>query len=529
MREKAYIGGIQGDPRRFVDEGLHKVKPAMTHQPETQQSASVATPVLLIDDSTDDAQAIRVALAQASKAQFDLVHAADLATGLQHLDQMPFAVILFAFTPSDNPGFEPLTRLQTQAPDIPIVVLSELDDEHLATRALQEGAQGYLAKTELDTTSLTLALRHAVERHRMRTELAQSTRDLQSSEARFYKLVEKSADGIIVVNEDGIVRYVNPAAEMLFGRNAESFIGEMFGFPVVVGETTELDIVRRHGKIVVAEMRVVEISWGGEVGYVASLRDITDRKRAEEHIRQLNAELEQRVQERTAELKRSNAELEQFAYIASHDLQEPLRMVASYMRLLEKRYKGRLDDDADKFIGYAVDGAIRMQQLINDLLEYSRVDARGREFTPTDFEALADQTLTNLKVAIEESGATITRDPLPTLYADGLQIGQLLQNLVGNAIKFRREEPLHVHISAERREQEWLFAIRDNGIGIDPEYANRIFEIFQRLHGRGSYPGTGIGLAICKKIVERHRGHIWVESQPDQGSTFYFMLPAREG
>ncbi len=516
-------------PRWFANEGLHKVKPAMTHQSETQQSASMASPVLLIDESPDDAQTVRVALAQASKAQFNLVHVADLSAGLQCLAQTPFTVILFAFTPSDPPGFEPLTHLQAQAPEIPIVVLSELDDEYVATRVLQEGAQGYLVKADLDTTSLTLALRHAVERHRMRTELDQSTRDLQSSEARFYKLVEKSADGIIVVNEDGVVRYVNPAAELLFDRHAEDFIGEIFGFPVVVGETTELDIVRRQGQLAVAEMRVVEISWGGEVGYVASLRDITDRKRAEEHIRQLNAELEQRVQERTAELKRSNAELEQFAYIASHDLQEPLRMVASYMRLLERRYKGRLDDDADKFIGYAVDGAVRMQQLINDLLEYSRVDARGREFTPTDFEVLVDQALTNLQVAIQESGATITRDPLPTVYADGLQIGQLFQNLVGNAIKFRREKPLCIHISAEHREQDWLFAVRDNGIGIDPEYANRIFEIFQRLHGRGSYPGTGIGLAICKKIVEHHWGHIWVESQPDQGATFYFTLPVRKG
>lgn len=503
----------------------------MTHQPEIQYSLSVPATILLIAPNPDDALMVRDALTQASKAQVDLVHVIDLAAGLEKLAESTFQVILFAFTPVevDHSGFEPLATLQERVPDVPIVVLAEFDDEHLATRALQEGAQGFLAKTALDSTSLLLALRHAVERHRMRTELAQSTRDLQSSEARFYKLVEKSADSIIVVNEDGVVRYVNAAAETLFDRKAEQFIGEMFGFPVVAGETTELDIVRRHKGAAIAEMYVVEITWDGEVAYMASLRDITDRKRAEEHIRRLNAELEQRVQERTAELKRSNAELEQFAYIASHDLQEPLRMVASYMRLLERRYKGKLDEDADKFIAYAVDGAVRMQQLINDLLEYSRVDARGREFTPTDFNGIIDQILTNLQVAITESGATITRDSLPTLWADSSQMGQLLQNLVGNAIKFRREEPLEIHISAERQHGDWVFRVSDNGIGIEPEYVTRIFEIFQRLHGRGHYPGTGIGLAICKKIVERHRGRIWVESQPGQGSTFFFTLPAGDG
>ena len=201
-------------------------------------------------------------------------------------------------------------------------------------------------------------------------------------------------------------------------------------------------------------------------------------------------------------------------------------MVTSYVQLLARRYKGKLDGDADEFIGFAVDGAARMQQLINDLLAYSRVGTRGREFEPTDCETILAQALENLQITIQEKRAIVTHDPLPTVPADNVQLGQLLQNLIGNAIKFQGPEPPHVHVSACRNENGWVFSVRDNGIGIAPEYAERIFVIFQRLHTREKYPGTGIGLAVCKKIVERHGGRIWVESQLGKGATFYFTLPA---
>jgi signal transduction histidine kinase len=227
-----------------------------------------------------------------------------------------------------------------------------------------------------------------------------------------------------------------------------------------------------------------------------------------------------------AELARSNSDLQQFAYVASHDLQEPLRMVASYTQLLAKRYKGKLDQDADEFIAYAVNGANRMQALIQDLLAFSRVDRHGQQFERTSVETLLCYALDNLKGAIEDSGAVVTYDSLPDVIADERQLLHVLQNLLSNAIKFRGPEPPRIHVSAERRGDEWLFSVRDNGIGIDPQYGERIFVIFQRLHTNAEYPGTGIGLSLCKKIVERHGGRIWMESRPGEGATFNFTLPA---
>ena len=239
-------------------------------------------------------------------------------------------------------------------------------------------------------------------------------------------------------------------------------------------------------------------------------------------------EARQKLEESVSELGRSNADLQQFAYVASHDLQEPLRMVSSYTQLIARRYKGKLDADADEFIAFAVDGANRMQRLILDLLAYSRVNTAGRQFEPTAMETVLKAALNNLTNAVKESQAVITHDPLPAVMGDDKQLAQLFQNLLSNAVKFGGAQPPRIHISAKQTDGEWLFSVRDHGIGLDPQYADRIFVIFQRLHTREEYPGTGIGLAICKKIVERHGGRIWVESELGKGATFYFTMRDEE-
>ncbi|HAJ63817.1 MAG TPA: hybrid sensor histidine kinase/response regulator [Cyanobacteria bacterium UBA8543] len=260
-------------------------------------------------------------------------------------------------------------------------------------------------------------------------------------------------------------------------------------------------------------------------------QETNERRQAEALFKQLNEELDSKVQARTAELKEvnsnlllSNRELEQFAYVASHDLQEPLRAVNSYTQLLARKYQGNLDAKADKYIGYIVEGSTRMQQLINDLLELSRVGTRCKELKLTACETVLSQVLDNLKVAIAQNDALVTHDPLPTVMGDQTQLIQLFQNLISNAIKFRGKEPPRVHVSAVQQENEWAFQVCDNGIGMEAEYFERIFMIFQRLNSRKEYPGTGIGLAICKKIVERHGGRIWVESTVGIGTTFHFTL-----
>lgn len=277
--------------------------------------------------------------------------------------------------------------------------------------------------------------------------------------------------------------------------------------------TTKLPLRDKSGKI---------------VGTFGISRDITDRKRAEEALAQ-----------KAQELSRSNRELEQFAYVASHDLQEPLRMIASYLQLLERRYKEKFDQDAREFLGFAVDGAKRLQCLIQDLLLYSRVGRHSNEFTWINSEEALQQAIINLKFAIEESGAQITHGSLPRVMADATELTQLFQNLIGNSIKFRSQQRPEIHVAAELKKiyqqppaeqpregtEEWVFAVRDNGLGIEPQYFERIFVIFQRLHTREEFPGTGIGLAICKRIVERHGGRIWVESQAGKGATFYFSIP----
>jgi PAS domain S-box-containing protein len=288
-------------------------------------------------------------------------------------------------------------------------------------------------------------------------------------------------------------------------------LGAAFAVPVLAGSTVVAVIVLYHSDQRPPDAGVVDLV----ATVAAQLGTLIQRKQAEDRLAQ-----------HTEELARSNAELEQFAYVASHDLQEPLRMVASYTRLLERRYRDKLDADACEFIEYAVEGVTRMQQLILDLLALSRVKTRGEAFELVELEPVLDHVLRDLGSSVDECQATISWDPLPCVYADAGQIAQVLQNLIANALKFRRDEAPRIHLSARREAGTWVFSCRDNGIGIAEDYYDRIFVIFQRLHTRDQYPGTGIGLSICKKIIERHGGRMWVASEPGRGSEFFFTLPA---
>lgn len=311
-----------------------------------------------------------------------------------------------------------------------------------------------------------------------------------------HELIGKSSLGFVLAEDRDAVR--ENAVRMLKAERSRGY---------------EFRIVTKQAKIKWVMETVAPVYYKRKRATLGSLVDVTERKQVEERLKQT-----------TLEIQRSNTELEQFAYVISHDLQEPLRMVSSYTQLLANRYSNKLDADADEFIAYAVDGAKRMQTLLHDLLEYSRIGTRGKPFSLVNCQHIVEQAMANLKIAIEESGASVNYDVLPTVMGDEGQLVRLFQNLIGNAIKFRREEPPHVHISAQRRDSVVTFSVKDNGIGINPQHSQNIFEIFRRLHTREEYPGTGMGLAICKKIVERHGGQISVQSQPGQGSTFHFSV-----
>jgi PAS domain S-box-containing protein len=359
---------------------------------------------------------------------------------------------------------------------------------------------------------------------------------LVQMENKYRGLLEAAPDAMVVVNQAGKIVLLNLQAETQFGYRRDELLGQKMsnivpsGFPErlvadslrsaedalaqQIGTGIELTARRKDGSEFPIEIMLSPLKSADGVLVTAAIRDITARKNSEAQLL-----------EKVRELNRSNEELQQFAYIASHDLQEPLRMVASYTALLARRYKGKLDSDADDFIAFAVDGASRMQLLIRDLLAYSRVGSKGKELVDTSSAEALQHAIHNLRGAIEGSSALVTHDALPSVMADEMQLTQLFQNLVGNAIKYRRAGVPRVHITAVPNDaNKWMFSVQDNGLGIEPQFFEKIFGVFQRLHKREEFDGTGIGLAICKKIVERHGGTISVESTFGEGSTFYFPL-----
>jgi PAS domain S-box-containing protein len=501
--------------------------------------------ILLVDDNPENLVSLEATLEGLGQS---LVLARSGMEALRYLLEDDFAAILLDVKMPDMDGFQTaeLIRARKRSRHTPILFLTGYkNDEHLF-RGYDLGAVDFLFKPIVPEI-LRSKVGVFVELSR-NTALLRSQADiLGKAEQKFRSLLEAAPDAMVISGEDGRISLVNSQVEAIFGFRRDELIGENVRVlvpewsprtnrpesPASLERHMELWATRKSGHQFPVELSLSPLQTAEGLLVTTAIRDITQRRLAEDAIRELNMTLEQRVAERTEELlesnealRQSNDDLNQFAYAASHDLQEPLRMVSLYSQMLQRKYGHKLDPEADEFISFIVGGAKRMEQLLRDLLSYSQTGSASEgPLAPVDCAEAMRKVVFNLKASVEQSKATITWDTLPTLHAHEIRLVQLLQNLVSNAIKYRSEDPPVIHVSAERRGPEWHFAVQDNGIGIDPEYAHEVFRIFRRLHGQ-DYPGTGIGLAICQRIVERYGGRIWVESAPGRGSRFCFTLPA---
>ncbi len=525
---------------RTSEAGMHAL-------PET--AAQDRVKILLVDDTPDNLVSLEAALDGLGQ---QLVMAHSGTEALRHLLDDDFAAILLDVKMPDMDGFQTaeLIRSRKRSRHTPILFLTGYrSDEHLF-RGYDLGAVDFLFKP-IVAEILRSKVGVFVELSRNTALLRRQTEVLSKAELKFRSLLEAAPDAMIISDEDGCISLANSQAEIMFAFPREELIGQNIRMLVpewsshsrparanasaVLASPTELWARRKSGHQFPVEISLSPLQTEEGLLLTSAVRDVTERQRADEAIRELNATLEQRVAERTQELLRSNEalrqsndDLNQFAYAASHDLQEPLRMVALYSQMLQRKYAGKLDSSADQYISYIVGGARRMEMLLKDLLTYSQTGSSAEGPAETvDFIDVIRKVLLNLQASVEQSGALITWDTIPAVHAHEIRLVQLLQNLVGNAIKYRGEEAPRIHISAQWAQPDWVLSVQDNGIGIAPEYTQQIFKIFKRLHGQ-DYPGTGIGLAICQRIVETYGGRIWVESS-GKGSCFCFTLPPAKG
>jgi PAS domain S-box-containing protein len=520
-------------------------------QDATQTAPDQRMKILLVDDTPDTLVSLEAALYGLGE---ELVVAHSGKEALRHLLHNDFAAILLDVRMPEMDGFETaeLIRSRPRSRQTPIIFLTGYKNEEHLFRGYDLGAVDFLFKPivpEVLRSKVAVFVelgRSSAKLKEQADALRKQAEILTKAELKFRSLLEAAPDAMVMCRDDGEIIMVNSQTEVVFGcgrdnllsRNIRSLVPDWeFQRPAELNQEgtiklqpgeigRELYAVREDGSTFPVAISVRPLYMEEGVVITTAIRDVSVRRRNEEEIRQLNATLEQRVLERTEALMRSNEELQQFAYIASHDLQEPLRTVSIFAQLLAKRYRGKLDRDADQFIRYIVESSERMERLIHDLLDFSRVDARGTDhFVRTNCDEALNDAIRNLHSLIQENQAVMTLGTLPVVIADPVQVTRLFQNLLVNSIRFRSEEAPHVRISAEPRDSEWLFSVRDNGIGIEPQYAEKVFGIFKVLHSRDKYPGSGMGLAICRKIVTRHQGRIWVESELGKGATFYFTLP----
>lgn len=489
------------------------------------------TRLLLVDDDEGNLLSLQATLEDLVD---ELVLAQSGEDALRHLLDMDFAAILLDVKMPGMDGFETagLIRNRKKSQTTPILFLTGFrSDDHLF-RGYDLGAVDFLFKP-ISPEVLRSKVAVFVELARNTTLLRRNAEVLARAERRFRSLLEAAPDAILITNESGEINLANTRAEELFGRPRELLHG--VGLKTLVPDWTEmaqihsieLTGIRRDGSEFPCELTCSPLQTDEGLLITTAVRDITERRKAEENIRRLNMELEQRVATRTLELTRSNEALRQFAWAASHDLQEPLRIVVSYAQLLTRRAEN-LDDQSRDFLETIVNGALRMERLLASLREYVFASDAGSEQTEiVEVGNLLAKVLKDLDLSLRSSGAEVECTALPTLRSVPALLSQIFQNLIANAVKYRAPDPLRIQISAEQRNRDWLFAIADNGIGISPEYHELIFGVFKRLHPH-SIPGTGIGLSICKVAVERLGGQIWVESELGTGSVFKFTLPFNE-
>jgi len=508
--------------------------------------------ILLVDDTPANLVSLEATLSVLGQ---ELVLANSGREALRYVLDDDFAAILLDVRMPEMDGFETaeLIRSRPRSREIPILFLTGYRNEEHLFRGYDLGAVDFLFKPivpEILRSKVSVFVELSRSNAKLKEqadELRKQSEVLQKAEQRFRSLLEAAPDAMVMCREDGKVVMVNSRTEVLFNCSRDRLLSkdlrtlvrgwgdrlpaagdEDFSPAMIAGVEGGVEVLAFPENRAPFPVEITFSPLQTEEGVVitSAIRDISERKRTEEQIRQLNANLEERVLDRTEALLRSNEELQQFAYVASHDLQEPLRTVSVYAQLLAKRYKGQLQGDADQFINYIVESAERMERLIHDLLDLSRVEARVADFfTNISCETVLDDAIHNLRSLIEESGAVIVRERLPVVTGDAMQLTRLFQNLLVNSIKYRGVDVPRVRISAESVGNEWLFSLKDNGIGIDPRYAEKVFGIFKYLQPRDRTAGNGIGLAICRKIVSRHEGRIWVESELGKGATFYFTLP----
>lgn len=506
--------------------------------------------ILLVDDTPENLVSLEAALDGLGE---ELILAGSGKEALRYLLNDDFAVILLDVRMPEMDGFETaeLIRSRPRSRQVPILFLTGYRNEEHLFRGYDLGAVDFLFKPIVpevlrSKVAVFVELSRSNAKLKEQAEALQSHADiLQRAEQKFRSLLEAAPDAMVMCRHDGEIVMVNSQTEVLFqcsrdvliSKDIRTLVPDWDCRPAVEWQSgqpaerrAELHAVRRGQTTFPVEISFSPLQTEDGIVVTAAIRDISERKQAEAQIQQLNASLEQRVLERTEALLRSNEELQQFAYVASHDLQEPLRTVSIYAQLLAKRYKGELDDDADQFIRFVVEGASRMERLVHDLLDLSRLDTRGIDFfVRTSCGEALDDAMRNISSLIDENKAIVTRtESLPWIVGDPVQLTRLFQNLLTNSIRYRSVQAPCIHVAAVSQGSEWLISVRDNGIGIAPQYAEKVFGIFKCLQPPDKSAGSGMGLAICRKIVNRHEGRIWVESTLGNGATFYMSFPKKD-